>query len=83
MVLRSETAKTARPRRLIREYARSSADLAWAVSADPPGGATSDAKPDLERTGRTGRLVVVSNRVPLPDKTGASSAGGLTGRPVA
>ncbi len=78
MARRSETAKTARPRRLIREYARSSANLAWAVSADPPRDSRAGAEPGLERTGRTGRLVVVSNRVPLPDKTGASSAGGLT-----
>ncbi len=76
MAPRRESAKTARPRRLKRAYARSSTNLAWAVSADPF--RTGESDPGRGASGRPGRLVVVSNRVPLPDKNGASSAGGLT-----
>ncbi|HEX2555982.1 MAG TPA: alpha,alpha-trehalose-phosphate synthase (UDP-forming) [Microvirga sp.] len=77
MASRRESAKTARPR-LKRAYARSTTNLAWAVSADPAGAPGSEPGPGTGAPGRAARLVVVSNRVPLPDKSGASSAGGLT-----
>jgi trehalose 6-phosphate synthase len=77
MAPRRESATTARPRRLKRAYARSS-DVAWAISADPSLSLGSEPTLGSGTPGRAGRLVVVSNRVPLPDKTGASSAGGLT-----
>jgi trehalose 6-phosphate synthase len=67
---------TSRQRSPKRESTRRSTAQAWAVSADPSsatGSSLGGASP-----ARTGRLVVVSNRVPLPNKDGTSSAGGLT-----
>ncbi len=70
---RTADGKARRPAKK-RESTRRTTSQAWALSADPGSNTSSG----TEGSAATGRLVVVSNRVPLPNKDGTSSAGGLT-----
>jgi trehalose 6-phosphate synthase len=76
MAKRREANGTAQRSSTKRESTRRSTSRAWALSADPP--FQMDLKAGSNGGAGTGRLVVVSNRVPLPNKDGTSSAGGLT-----